>query len=410
MVNEYKKIVLLIGLEAINDYHFRLIKSLLAKDLKLTRNMQDDYDRIRIADLMEEKFQNDAGLRKLIAVCRDIPALADLAETLEKRRLKVKRKSKGERKSTVKKGQQDEPTTAPSTSATKPDSEPESKEEIPSLKENKIKKSEDPERMQLPREQSQSLAPSGTSKQKTEGCPQTPHGHPPTPFSSPPIKNRRLTTIPKEASKECGYQKGPKEVMVLKATESFTYEFKECEKRMFHATVATESQFFRVKVFDISLKDKFIPRKVIAISDYIGRNGFLEIYSASSVSDVSANRKMEISYRLVQIANGTPKIEYLCSQCTVKYVNGVYTVYKKNVREDCTYYEIQDNTGKMEVVVHGRLIYINCEEGDKLKLFCFELAFNEDKWQLRSVKHSYIKVGILRELNSESLKILYILS
>ncbi|XP_047412369.1 pyrin and HIN domain-containing protein 1-like isoform X2 [Sciurus carolinensis] len=556
MVNEYKKIVLLIGLEAINDYHFRLIKSLLAKDLKLTRNMQDDFDRIRIADLMEEKFQNDAGLRKLIAVCRDIPALADLAETLEKRRLKVKRKSKGERKSTVKKGQQDETTTAPSTSPTKPDSEPESKEEIPSLKENKIKKSEDPEGMQLPREQRQSLAPSATSKQKTEGCPQTPHGHPPTPFSSPPIKgpkrkksvsfmneeeknfsnlqevqemddtnnqthdnvkvqesqgqcqlselsevgtqtsvsmfhtletsprkpsgslqtpqmpptapsgrthttdlsptssreiqmphlkitssstsssrmqtpqlsptsssriqtphvqpavsstslqtpsvsptsfsscllmNRRLTTIPKEASKECGYQKGPKEVMVLKATESFTYEFKECEKRMFHATVATESEFFRVKVFDISLKDKFIPRKVIAISDYIGRDGFLEIYSASSVSDVSTNRKMEISYRLVQIANGTPKIEYLCSQCTVKYVNGVYTVYKKNVREDCTYYEIQDNTGKMEVVVHGRLIYINCEEGDKLKLFCFELAFNEDKWQLRSVKHSYIK-------------------
>ncbi|MBZ3890465.1 Gamma-interferon-inducible protein 16 [Sciurus carolinensis] len=692
MVNKYKKIVLLNGLEAIQDYEFRLIKSLLAKDLKLTRKMQDDYDRIRIADLMEEKFQNDAGLRKLIAVCRDIPALADLAETLEKQRLKVKRKSKGERKSTVKKGQQDETTTAPSTSPTKPDSEPESKEEIPSLKKNKIKKSEDPEGMQLPRVQRKSLAPSATSKQKTERCP---HGHPPTPFSSPPIKkpiflqemeatnnktnnmkvqepqgqcqlqglsemgikpsqyifhtsqtpptapsvrtlilhatplsltspreiqaprlsltscsrvqipflsptkpsgriqtphfsttsskeiqspllpptssnslqtpqtpptappsslqtpqipptappsslqtpqipptappsslqtpqipptappsslqtpqipptappsslqtpqipptappsslqtpqippkassgithnphlspsstrdiqvphlsltscsriqtphmsatkptgriqtphfsptssreiqspaspnrvqtpqmpptepsnviqnpqNRRLKNIPKEASKECGYQKGPKEVMVLKATESFIYELK-CGKKMFHATVVTESEFFHVKVFDISLKDKFIPRKVIAISDYIGRNGFLEIYSASSVSDVSANRKMEIPYRLLTNANATPKIEYLCSQCTVKYVNGVYTVYKKNVREDCTYYEIQDNTGKMEVVVYGRLTYINCEEGDKLKLFCFELAFNADKWQLRSVFHSYIK-------------------
>uniref|UniRef100_A0A8D2AXD1 HIN-200 domain-containing protein n=1 Tax=Sciurus vulgaris TaxID=55149 RepID=A0A8D2AXD1_SCIVU len=235
--------------------------------------------------------------------------------------------------------------------------------------------------------------------------PQTPPTEPPSSLQTPqtPPTNRRLTTIPKEASKECGYQKGPKEVMVLKATESFTYEFKECEKRMFHATVATESQFFRVKVFDISLKDKFIPRKVIAISDYIGRNGFLEIYSASSVSDVSANRKMEISYRLVQIANGTPKIEYLCSQCTVKYVNGVYTVYKKNVREDCTYYEIQDNTGRMEVVVYGRLTYINCEEGDKLKLFCFELAFNADKWQLRSVFHSYIKVIKTRKNKREPL-------
>uniref|UniRef100_A0A8D2B3R6 Uncharacterized protein n=1 Tax=Sciurus vulgaris TaxID=55149 RepID=A0A8D2B3R6_SCIVU len=423
MVNEYKKIVLLNGLEAIQDYEFRLIKSLLTKDLKLTRKMQDDYDRIRIADLMEEKFQNDAGLRKLIALCRDIPALADLAETLEKRRLKVKRNSKGERKSTVKKGQQDEPTTAPSTSPTKPDSEPESKEEIPSLKSPFLPPTSS-NSLQTP--QMPPTAPSSslqtpqtppTAPPSSLQTPQTPPTAPPsslqtpqTPPTAPPSSlqtPQTLTTIPKEASKECGYQKGPKEVMVLKATESFTYEFKECEKRMFHATVATESQFFRVKVFDISLKDKFIPRKVIAISDYIGRNGFLEIYSASSVSDVSANRKMEISYRLVQIANGTPKIEYLCSQCTVKYVNGVYTVYKKNVREDCTYYEIQDNTGRMEVVVYGRLTYINCEEGDKLKLFCFELAFNADKWQLRSVFHSYIKVGILWECHSSKWQLFF---
>uniref|UniRef100_A0A8D2AX08 Uncharacterized protein n=1 Tax=Sciurus vulgaris TaxID=55149 RepID=A0A8D2AX08_SCIVU len=383
MVNEYKKIVLLNGLEAIQDYEFRLIKSLLTKDLKLTRKMQDDYDRIRIADLMEEKFQNDAGLRKLIALCRDIPALADLAETLEKRRLK---------------GNQEAPLT-PILSAFSPTF-------TRSLTCSQlIHPFPNPERMQLSREQSQSLAPSATSKQKTEGCPQTPHGHPPTPFSSPPIKVPLpeyffLTPYSRgQSSKECGYQKGPKEVMVLKATESFTYEFKECEKRMFHATVATESQFFRVKVFDISLKDKFIPRKVIAISDYIGRNGFLEIYSASSVSDVSANRKMEISYRLVQIANGTPKIEYLCSQCTMS----VNYLLQKNVREDCTYYEIQDNTGRMEVVVYGRLTYINCEEGDKLKLFCFELAFNADKWQLRSVFHSYIKVIKTRKNKREPL-------
>lgn len=88
MVNEYKKIVLLVGLEAIKDYEFRLIKSLLAKDLKLTKKMQEDYDRIRIADLMEEKFHRDAGLGKLITLCKDIPALEELAETLKTRRLK----------------------------------------------------------------------------------------------------------------------------------------------------------------------------------------------------------------------------------------------------------------------------------------------------------------------------------
>ncbi|XP_076718458.1 gamma-interferon-inducible protein 16-like isoform X2 [Callospermophilus lateralis] len=213
-----------------------------------------------------------------------------------------------------------------------------------------------------------------------------------TSFSSGLPTNPRLKTVPKEASEEHGHQKGPKEVVVLKVTEPFTYEFKEGGKKMFHATVATESEFFRVKVFDIHLKDKFIPKTVIAISDYIGRNGFLEVYSASTVSHVSTDRKMEISKTLIKNANATPKIEYLCSRSTTKYVNGVYMVYKKNVREDCTYYEIQDDTGKMEVVVYGRLTYINCEEGDKLNLFCFELTLNADKWQLRSVFHSYIKV------------------
>ncbi|XP_076718457.1 uncharacterized protein LOC143403985 isoform X1 [Callospermophilus lateralis] len=812
MVNEYKKIVLLVGLEAIKDYEFRLIKSLLAKDLKLTKNMQEDYDRIRIADLMEEKFPSDAGLGKLITLCKDIPALAELAETLKTRRLKVKRKSKGEKKptgkkkSTGKKVEQDESPTAQSRSTTNTDSEPESEEEVPSLKhqkrkpttvkkkerlkfsqENKMKKSEDPKRTQLPPEQSRFMEPSATSEEQTEVCPQTPHGAPPEPSSSPPIKrpkikksvplvnkqekisssfqegqemeatnsktnngkvqesqgqrqlpqlseigikppqciihtpqkpptappssvhtpqkpptapsssvhtpqnpptappssvhtpqkpptappssvhtpqnpptapsshvhtphkpptapsssvhthqkpptapsshvhtpqkpptapsssvhipqkpptapsssvhtpqkpptappssvhtpqnpptappssvhtpqmpptatsgktntfhllltlpsgvqtshlsppnssgriqtphfsstssrgiqgphtsptscskiqtpqmplaapdgrtptphlprtspsecqtthvsltsssrvqtphmcpgdpsgriqtphfsptssrgiqtpqthptepstiiqnpqvwpatpsaslqtlqktvtsfssglptNPRLKTVPKEASEEHGHQKGPKEVVVLKVTEPFTYEFKEGGKKMFHATVATESEFFRVKVFDIHLKDKFIPKTVIAISDYIGRNGFLEVYSASTVSHVSTDRKMEISKTLIKNANATPKIEYLCSRSTTKYVNGVYMVYKKNVREDCTYYEIQDDTGKMEVVVYGRLTYINCEEGDKLNLFCFELTLNADKWQLRSVFHSYIKV------------------
>lgn len=98
MVNEYKKIVLLFGLENIKNYEFKLIKSLLAKDLKLTRKMQDDYDRIRIADVMEEKFQSDAGLRKLIELCKDIPALADLAKTLKQQKLKVERKSKAGKK------------------------------------------------------------------------------------------------------------------------------------------------------------------------------------------------------------------------------------------------------------------------------------------------------------------------
>lgn len=93
MVNYYKQIVLLSGLEYMNDYNFRALKSLLNHDLKLTKNMQDDYDRIKIADLMEEKFPEDAGLSKLIEVCEDIPELAARVDILRKEMEKVKNKT-----------------------------------------------------------------------------------------------------------------------------------------------------------------------------------------------------------------------------------------------------------------------------------------------------------------------------
>lgn len=93
-MNYYKQIVLLSGLEYMNDYNFRALKSLLNHDLKLTKNMQDDYDRIKIADLMEEKFPEDAGLSKLIEVCEDIPELAARVDILRKEMEKVKNKTK----------------------------------------------------------------------------------------------------------------------------------------------------------------------------------------------------------------------------------------------------------------------------------------------------------------------------
>lgn len=84
MVNEYKKIVLLTGLMGISDHDFKMVKSLLSKELKLNRKMQDDYDRIRIADLMEEKFPKDAGMHQLIELYKEMPGLGDLADKLKK--------------------------------------------------------------------------------------------------------------------------------------------------------------------------------------------------------------------------------------------------------------------------------------------------------------------------------------
>ncbi|XP_059137097.1 myeloid cell nuclear differentiation antigen-like protein [Peromyscus eremicus] len=224
---------------------------------------------------------------------------------------------------------------------------------------------------------------------------------PPAAVISSPSRTPKKGNLPKEPSKVEGHHRDPIQVMVLKVTEPFTYDLID-NKRMFHATVATETEFFRVKVFDTALKNKFIPQKIIAISDYFGANGFLEIYRASCVSDVNVDRTMVISNTLRRRANGTPKIKDLFSQIKGTHVNGEFVVTKKNERGDFIYYGIEDDTGKMEVVVYGRLTSINCEPGNKLRLVCFELTSREDTWQLKSVRHSYMQVINTRRRGTQS--------
>ncbi|XP_032494706.1 interferon-activable protein 203-like isoform X1 [Phocoena sinus] len=516
MGSEFKRIVLLKGFQHISDYQFSMIKCLLAKDLRLTSKMQDEYDRIKIADLMEVKFPGSGCVDRLIDLIKDIEEIKDLAKTLRKEKLKVIRRSKAKEATPVKKSKLNKPSPDQSTSITNKTLGPESIKDTP-VKGKKTTKTNESKRMNLKKEQSQlpgllvtstqstesllqtpqmlppdpssssstkkkndkindlkrktvsqkqsqlpgtsaaSKCPTGNScavksippptpsssfsvkeeentyfwiqkiedtTNKTldsmkkelcleqsqlpqcanrsiipnEGCLQTPQMLPPTSSSSSSAKKPRLKAVPKEASREEGFQRGPKEVMVLKATEPFTYDVRESERKMFHATVATESQFFQVKVYHVDLKEKFIPKKIIAISDYFGRNGFLEVFNASSVSDVNPDRKMEISKSLIQKANATPKISHLYSQALGTFVNGVFLVHKKLVCNECIYYEIQDNTGVMEVLVYGeRLTRISCEKGDRLTLICFELALSGDKRQLRSIIHSFIKVTKARK-------------
>lgn len=78
------------------------------------------------------------------------------------------------------------------------------------------------------------------------------------------ILSRNQDKEAKEASREEGFHRGPKEVIALKAMERFTYYVREGKRKVFHATVATESQFFQVKVYHVALK-KFITNKTIAI-------------------------------------------------------------------------------------------------------------------------------------------------
>uniref|UniRef100_A0A8C8UAP4 Uncharacterized protein n=1 Tax=Peromyscus maniculatus bairdii TaxID=230844 RepID=A0A8C8UAP4_PERMB len=410
IMSKYKTIVLQQGLEdmAVDDYQFRKIKSLLRKKLNLTKKMQDDYDRIQMADQLEDTFPKDAGLNLLINVCQSIKELEGLAKRLKTERAKVKKQKKRKNKTAVKKGKQEETSSSQSLSM---DNQSDKSKPSAQKKRKQTIKTEGGKKMKLTQEQTQLLEPSGSNPQKDECCLQTPHKPPPTPSSSSSnkvplsysqsassgiqtlnpatVKAPRNGNLPKEPSKVEGHHRDPIQVMVLKVTEPFTYDLID-GKRMFHATVATETEFFRVKVFETALKNKFIPQKIIAISDYFGANGFLEIYGASCVSDANVNQTMVISNTLRRRANGTPKIKDLFSQIKGTYVNGEFVVTKKNERGDFIYYGIEDDTGKMEVVVYGRLTSINCEPGNKLRLVCFELTSREDTWQLKSVRHSYM--------------------
>ena len=70
----------------------------------------------------------------------------------------------------------------------------------------------------------------------------------------------------------------------------------------------------------------------------------------------------------------------------------VNLLFQKSERHECICYGIGDDTGKMAVMVYGRLTNITCEPGNKLRLVCFELNLIEDGLQLKSVRHSYMQV------------------
>ncbi|KAM9106742.1 myeloid cell nuclear differentiation antigen [Megaptera novaeangliae] len=204
-------------------------------------------------------------------------------------------------------------------------------------------------------------------------------------------QNQKTQVQSKVTSRRSVLQKGPMTVMVLKAAEPFEYESPEGGKNtMFHATVVTASQFFQVKVFNANLKEKFTKQKVITISDYFECRGILEINKASSVSGL--DQKSEIPNSIVKRAKETPKIDCLRKQASGTFMYGLFVLYQKKVNKKNVIYEIQDNTGKMDFVGNGKWHIIKCEEGDKLRLFCFQLRTIDQKLKLTCGNHSFIQV------------------
>uniref|UniRef100_G3TRT8 Myeloid cell nuclear differentiation antigen n=1 Tax=Loxodonta africana TaxID=9785 RepID=G3TRT8_LOXAF len=387
MTAEYKKIVLLKGLESINDYQFNTIKSLLARDLQLTKKMQDEYDRIKIADLMEEKFRGAASVDKLIELFKDMPQLKDLAKSLRSE------KSKAKEATPAKKSRQEEADSATPVPTTSKALTPVGVEETPGgqKRKNITKEKSGIKKKKVSEKQIQSPCLSGASTSAIMG-----HLPPfPTLSSTPPsMENQRPQAQHQVATKKNALPNSPIVVRVLKATEAFEFESSEESKdMMFHATVVTENTFFQVKVFNINLKEKFTPKRVIVIKGYSESKGILEIKEASSVSEAGPDQKIEVPVRIIKRANETPKIDNLQKQASGTFVYGLFMLHKKTVNKKSTIYEIQDDTGKMDVVGKRKWHNIMCEEGDKLRLFCFQLRMMDYKLKLISGTHSFIKVS-----------------
>ncbi|KAL0590963.1 Myeloid cell nuclear differentiation antigen [Plecturocebus cupreus] len=233
MVNEYKKIVLLKGLENMDNYHFTIIKSLLACDLGLTSKMQEEYNRIQILDLMVKKFPGVACVDKLIELAKDMAPLKNLVNELRKEKSKVAKKMKAKEITPVKKGNQEKAGPVAPAPTVRNTLTSEGGEKIPVAQKRKtpIKEKTGVKRNKVTQEESQPPYPSGASTSEATGHPPAPQ----TPTSAPSdtsfTQNQKTRALHQVDARRNVLQKGPLTVMVLKATEPFEYESPEKGKK-----------------------------------------------------------------------------------------------------------------------------------------------------------------------------------
>lgn len=385
-MSEYKTIVLQQGLEdvAVDDYQFRKIKSLLRQELKLTKKMQDDYDKIQLADLMEDTFPKDAGLNKLIEVCQRIKELEGLAKRLKTERAKVKGKSPLRKRK--QEAGSDTPTSTTSNTVASDGGETSTAQKRKSINKEKTgvkrtKRSEGPDHPPCPEEATTSCQPPVLQVSSSASS------------NTPSAKNQKTQIQTQSIARGAILQKDAMTVMVLNAIDPFVYELPEQGgKKMFHATVATVNEYFHVKVFNINLKEKFTKKNVIIISNYFKFKGILVINEASIVCDAGPDQKIEVSNRLIKRANETPKIGHIKNGVAGTLFYGLFTLHKKTVHQKNTIYEVKDDSGNIEVVGNGKCYNIKCKEGDKLQLFSFQLKTIGKQPKLVCGDHSFIKV------------------
>ncbi|XP_032173072.1 myeloid cell nuclear differentiation antigen [Mustela erminea] len=395
MGSDYKRIILLKGLEAINEYQFSIVKSLLAHDLGLTANMQEEYNKVKIADLMEKKFPGPACVDKLIDLFKDMPPLKDIVKQLRNEKMKVAKKTKTEETPKKKKQQQGGAGAAPAAATASSSALMRGTQEATASQKRKTaaKGTAASKKNKVAPPQTGRACGLGGSTSAAAACLPQPQASASAPFF-PALPQSQTVKAPHQAAPRGRVlQQGPLTVLVLKATEPFEYESpEEGKNRMFHATVATPTQFFHVKVLNSSLKEKFTKENIITILDYYECRGILEINKTSSVYEANPFQLIVVPNSIIKRASETPKIDNLYKQASGTFVYGLFLLHEKKVNRKTTVYEIQDNTGTMEVVGTERWHDIKCERGDKLRLFCFQLKTIDQKLKLTCGTHSFIQV------------------
>ncbi|XP_034376291.1 interferon-activable protein 204-like isoform X2 [Arvicanthis niloticus] len=405
MVNEYKRIVLLKGLAPISDDHFSLFKSLMASDLGMNRKKQKQCTRDEIADMMEDKFKDDAGLGKLIKFCEDLSVLKKRAGILKKERskvigetsLEINRQEAGPAMPTsttshTLASERGETSTAHAetstdhaeTSTAQAETSTAQKRKSMSKEKTRVKKTKASEGLDQP-----SCSEEDTARWQSS----IPQGSSSALSSISLAKEQKSQPTNQNMARDAILQTEPLTVMVLNATESFEYGSSEHGvKNMFHATVATVDQYFHVKVLNINMIEKFTKNNWITISNYFQSKGILEINEESIVSQAAPDRNNEVPKDLIRHANDSPKICDIQKGATGAVFYGEFKLYKKTMKRKKIFYEIKDYSGSMEVEMDRKCHDINCNEGDKLRLFCFYVKTMNKQKKLVCEDHSFIKV------------------
>ncbi|XP_028640467.1 interferon-inducible protein AIM2 [Grammomys surdaster] len=342
MEGEYREMLLLTGLDNITEEELKRFKYFALTEFKIARSKLNTADRAELAEQLIQSAGAESAVMKAICIFRKLNYM-HIANALEEKKKEAESKymTNTKKKGTQKVENRSQAEKCSVASATCSDK---------NFKEHST----------------------------TKVCPQ-----------AKPQKKQMVAE--QEAIRE-DLQKDPLTVMVLKAISPFECETQEGKQEIFHATVATETEFFFVKVLNSQFKDKFIPKKTIKISNYLWHSNFIEVTSSSVVVDAESNHEVCVPNNIIKRARETPKISKLKTQPCGTIVNGLFKVQKITEHKGRVLCGIHDRTDTMDVLLLGNQSQAICEEGDKVRLTFFEVSRNGEKIQLKSGPCSFFKV------------------